>query len=283
MVGACNFTEIVTHKLTFSSRGNEYTGVNFTEVPPPQLSDRSVLEPTAQPVANALGRLQRYFTAFQNCSERFRVDLVGVRPFGGDFKIIEISTQQEVFVELKDGIVEVVTDEESGSLVLRHPLANPAGPDGRRPIFTWKAQWDYLLSADLAQGHAYVFPRDKVPAGWWDRHGIGEMWEGFQAYKINLGRDRCMVRGIEEVLDRTRAENGSMRARNVRPVRPSPDEAWKETEHHLGSGDAGPVARHGWSTSGLRRGFGSAAHEELRGDTYPQWASEVLIELCRAR
>lgn len=32
-----------------------------------------------------------------------------------------------------------------------------------------------------------------------------------------------------------------------------------------------------------RRGFGSAAHAELRGETYHLWASEVLLELCRTR
>ena len=248
-------------------------------MPRPQLSDKSVVAPTIRHAENALVRLQRYFTAFHECSERFRFDLIGVRPFGGDFKLIEISTKQEVFVELKDRLVEVVRDEESGLQVLRHPAVNQAYG---KPMFTWKAQWDYLLSADVAQHYAYFFPRDKIPADWWDQDGILEMSEGFQAYRIDL-RHECIVRDMEKVLDRTRAETGSMRARHVRPVRPLIDEAGEETGYHLGRGDAGLVGRHHWSTAGMRRGFGSAEHGELRGDTYGQWASEVLIELCRAR
>ena len=268
------------HKLIVRSRGNEYTGVEFTGVPPPRLFNASVLEPTIGHADNALKRLQRYFEAFRKCSERFRFELVGVRPFGGDFKFVEILNEQEAFVELKDGMVEVFRDQRSGSSVLRH-LA--AGGDGRKPIFTWKAQWDYLLTADVERDFAYFFPRDKIPAHWWDRDGIKEVREGFQAYRIDLGEPQHTVRDIENVLDRTREENGSMRARHVRPVRPSTDEALKETGYHLGRGDAGPVGRFRWSTAGMRRGFGSAQHGELRGDTHGQWASEVLIELCRAR
>ena len=249
-------------------------------MPPPQLSNTSVVKPTIQHAQNALRRLRRYFTAFQEHSKRFRFDLVGVRPFGGDFKIIEISTEQEVFVELKDGLVEVVRDRGSGLHVLRHRAVNPPN---QRPIFTWKAQWDYLLSADDAQQYAYFFPRDKIPADWWDRDGIKEMREGFQAYRIDLREQNSTVRDIEKALDRTRAETGSMRARHVRPVRPLTAEALQQIGYHRAGGGAAPLGRYTWSTTGLRRGFGSAQHGELRGDTVGQWASEVLIELCRAR
>ena len=249
-------------------------------MPPPRLSNTSVLDPTIQHAGNALERLRRYFTAFHECSKRFRFDLVGVRPFGGDFKIIEISTKQEVFVELKDGLMEVIRDTGRGMQVLRHRAINPAN---QRSVFTWKAQWDYLLSADGAQQYAYFFPRDKIPANWWDRDGVQEMREGFQEYRIDLGQQKSIVRDVEKVLDRTQAETGSMRARHVRPVRPMTAEALQQIGDHWGGGDPGPVGRYTWSTTGFRRGFGSAQHGKLRGDTYGQWASEVLIELCRAR
>lgn len=259
--------------------GNDYTGVKFTGVPPPRLSDRSVVTPTVGHTGNALRRLRPYFMAFRECSERFRFDLIGVRPFGGDFKFIEISTKEEVFVELKDGLVEVDSDNPSGSSVLTHLAVNPTS---QRPIFTWKAQWDYLLTANVPQRYAYFFPRDKIPAHWWDQASAVEMPEGFQAYRIELGQHKCIVRDIEKVLDTTQAETGSMRARYARPVRPFADEAGEETGDDPGCGDIGPVVSHRWSTAGMRRGFGSAQHEDLRGDTYAQWASEVLIELCRA-
>ncbi|KAM0796555.1 hypothetical protein BDR22DRAFT_825007 [Usnea florida] len=245
--------------------GNEYTGVTFPGVPPPQLDDIAAVEPTIHYAENALGRLRRYFQAFHDYSERFRFDLIGVRPF-------------EVFVELKDGIVDVVRDEESGLQVLGHQAVYQAN---QRPIFSWKAQWDYLLSAHVGQRYAYFFPRDKIPADWWDQDGTVKMSEGFQAYRIDLRRQEDIVRDMEIVLDRTRAETGSMRARHVRPVRPL-TEAGEETGDHLGRGDLGLVGKYRWSTAGWSRGFGSAEHGECRRNTYAQWVSEVLIELCRA-
>ena len=38
-----------------------------------------------------------------------------------------------------------------------------------------------------------------------------------------------------------------------------------------------------WNSSTYRRGHGSAAHPQMKGESYYLWASEVLLELCRAK
>ena len=235
------------------------------------------MEPSQHQARSALQRLRRYFTAFHRHSTQFRFDLVGVRPFLGDFKILDLVNHEEVFVELKDGLVDVSWDRQSSSWVLRHPAVNP---DSRRGIFTWKAQWDYLLTADVAQRYAYFLPQDKIPADWWDQGGIREMWGGFQEYRVDLTQPMSTAQDMEKILRRAREETGSIIRRTVRPVRPLMDE---DLDEHLGGDNAEPVGRQRWSTTGVRRGFGSPQQGELRGPTYAQWASEVLIELCRAR
>ena len=111
--------------LTIQSRGNGYTGANFTSTPPPKLFDVSVLEPTQEIQGRARDQIQRYFNAFCRSSRRFRVELVGMRPFLGDLKIVEMSTGQELFIELKKGLADVAWNETSGSLVLKHLASDP--------------------------------------------------------------------------------------------------------------------------------------------------------------
>lgn len=201
----------------------------------------------------------------------------------GDLKIIETSTEQEVFLELKDNFFEIVEDEKSGLAVLRHKQTN----QGLRKIFSWKSQWDYLLTANWTKRIAYILPRDKIPADWWNASVSKEhelkMLEGFEECFVDLRRDDQMVRDIEKVLNTTRTRTGSMRAQNAISIDHSTHEPFDEIEDDLGSDGFDLVSRQRWSTSGFRRGFGSAKHSELRGETYAVWVSEVLIELCRAR
>ncbi len=216
--------------------------------------------------------MRRYFEAFRTHSIRFRVDVIGVRPYLGDMKIVEKSTGQEVMVELKEGYVQV-----GRQAVLRHV----ADDFRQRPIFSWKAHWDYILTTDEIEGIAYMLPRDKIPANWWNAsrppHGVLEMSVGFEEYSIDHRGDGQIVRDIEKILNMTQSKTGSMRAQKVIPVSHS-NEPLDQVERGLGV-----CSDQRWSTSGYRRGFGSADHGELRGETYAVWASEVLIESCRAR
>ena len=92
------------------------------------------------------------------------------------------------------------------------------------------------------------------------------------------------MRGIEKVLDMTQMETGSMRAQKVISIGHSTHNgSLEQSENDMESDALDLVSKHRWSTSNYRRGFGSAEHSELRGDTYAVWASEVFIELCRAR
>lgn len=184
-------------------------------------------------------------------------------------------TEQEVIVELKDGQFQVIQDRRTGSAVLQHEQFTQS----HRKLFSWKAQWDYLLTANWGMNIAYILPRDHIPANWWNASvPLLEMSEGFQEYSIDLSRDVRIVQDIEKVLDTTRIKTGSMRAQKAIPIGQEP---FDQIENDLESVDL--ISGQRWSTSGFRRGFGSAKHGKLRGETYAVWVSEVLIESCRAR
>lgn len=263
-------------------KGNKYTGANFTNTPPPQLFDDSVLRLTQASAEKALDKILLYFEAFRKHLRDFRVKLIGVKPLLGDLKIVEKLTEQEVFVELKREFFYVEHNETSGLTVLRHQQMSES-----RKIFYWKAQWDYLLTANSAMIIAYMLPRDKILTAWWNasvpEDGFLEMSEGFQEYFIDLSHDFRIVGDIEKVLNAMRIRTGSMRARRAIPIDYSMYEPSDQIKDDAESDNLDLVSRQRWSTSGFRREFESAKYGELCGETYAVWVSEVLIESCRAR
>ncbi len=63
-------------------------------------------------------------------------------------------------MELKSGKFQIFRDETSGSEVLQHEQWTGIGGYF---IFSWKAQWDCLLTEDPTRNMAYMLPRDKIP------------------------------------------------------------------------------------------------------------------------
>ena len=304
--------------LTFYSRRNAYTGVVFALAPRPELFDMSILRPRSHSQQTGLDEFWRTFEIFKTHSQRFRVEFVSVSPFLGDMRLIDKITGEEVFVELKLGHCGLVRREHSRLNVLWH-LQAACGQ--KRPIFSWKAQWDYIFTVTSTRQTGYFLPRDDIPTSWWNASCfVGkpkaprrlEMSKGFQEFAIDLHSGLQSVQHMERILSTRQSKTGSMRARTVIPItQPSyqigeedaEDEEGEESEEDAEDeegeegeegveGEEGeeereggrePEVKQGWATSGYRRGFGSTAHPELRGTTYDAWVSEVLTERCRAR
>ena len=265
-------------------RTNRRTNVSFTRVPRPDAFDVSVLEPDLPSFQRALDEIKALFRAFAGNSERFAVTYLDIRPVFGDFKIVHLLTGEESFVEAKTlhCRVEAVG---SGTLLLQH--SQTCLPDPDRAVFTWRAQWDYLythVASDSSSEHALFVPRDKIPKSWWNRPlSEGTVWldwpvdhpDKFEKYLVNRSSDARLVHDMEKILatNSARAQEpisiASVAAATLTEMdRPETPSFFREER---------------WNTSIYRRGHGSAAHHTLRGDTYHGWASEVLLELCRAR
>lgn len=247
-------------------------------MPAPEPQSRSTLEPDFPPWRKGLKEIRRLYHAFRTYSQDFRIEFIRIAPLLGDFKIIytEDGVRREVFVEMKSGHCRV-----SGG-ILEH--AQAALFYTQRPIFSWKAKWDYILT-HIDRDRAIFIPRDEIPKEWWNAaisadRGCQLQWPAekpFEHYMIGLSSESRSVRDLEGVLRRRRSETGSMRAQIPIDIDVDTDPVADESDDN----DLLPESK--WSTRGFQRGFGSPLHEDLRGATYEVWASEALLKLCRER
>ena len=252
-------------------------------MPRPEVFDISVLEPDLLSFRRALDEIVVLFQAFDRYSKNFRIRFCDIRPVLGDFKITHLSTEEEIHVEAKILHCRLSYVASTGFLLLQHSQTCLSSSD--RAVFTWRAQWDYLythVSSELGSKQALFVPRDKIPKTWWNAPLSGEtVWldwpddHSFQRYLVNTTTNEGLVHGIEEIL-----ATNPIKAQEPVPMalldpanlievdtRPEVTQSFFHEE--------------GWDSRGFRRGHGSAAHSELRGETYHMWASEVLLELCR--
>lgn len=226
------------------------------------------------------------YKAFRRHSERFRVEFIGVRPLLGDLKLIDRVTGQELIVELKAGMCKLARQRENGAKVLQHDQI----PRDKGTVFNWTRQWDFLFTALADSLVAFLIPRDRIPKDWWNsQHRVVETADDFGEYRIDRSISRQMVLDIEHVLDFTKETTNSMAARDEIPLGRCPetmlelsdDEDVPERGDKVDDGTDLLLPQR-WSTLAYAKGFGSHKQsDDMRGNTYAFWQSELLWEKCR--
>ena len=284
------------------SRCNEYTGASITGLNPLRYqSVEEVLKPGFRPWVEALELVERFFKAFRARSRAYRVELVSVAPLLGDMKLVHLGTKTEIIIECKHKHCEV---RYSGTHSTIEHQQTKLGFSGTG-IFTWKSQWDWVLTTISAK-RALFLPRDAIPSEWWNAP-LGTsprpvlQWSLLQdrlrEYMIDLRSDDHLVSDIERTLRIHVAKGHSVKAQKPIPIRLIPEGPEDPEDPKAGdtggvtsvdtsaaAGDKGrsaALSAKSWSTTQYRRGFGSAAHPDLRGQTPEAWASEALLEICR--
>ncbi len=251
----------------------------------------SVLQPDSGAFQRALDGILDLYRAFAGHSKRFRISFCDVRPMLGDFKIAHLQTGEFSHVEDKILHCEVIYVEETEAYSLRHAQTCLMSPE--RAVFTWKAQWDYLYShinfnSNFGPKQALFVPRDKIPKSWWNVPlSDATVWlkwpadhsESFREYIVDTSANARLVRDMERILTANPAKaQAPVKVTEMALLADSLTEA-----EPTASAAESFLAEEKWDSSSFRRGHGSPAHPELRGDTYLAWASEVLLELCRQR
>ena len=268
----------------FPRRANRHTGVTFVDVPRPESFDLSVLQPDSSSFRKALDEIIALCRAFDKYSSTFAVRFFDIRPIFGDFKIAHLGTGTESFVEAKTLHCRIRKIRETGGFLLQHLQTSMSS--STRAIFTWRAQWDFLYSHVDGRDQALFVPRDKIPKNWWNVPLSDEaVWldwpadhpESFHRYLVDRTPDARLVRDIEQSLD-----VNSAKAQEPIPMAYITSASLTETDTPPDI-TASFFREEYWNSSTYQRGYGSAAHTELKGDTYHVWASEVLLEMCRAR
>ena len=218
------------------------------------------------------------YRVFREHSRQFRVECVRYSPLLGDFKLVNILEPSQVtFVELKAKHCERISGSENGLVTFRH-LQTLLGFTSR-PLFTWRANWDYLLTI-LDNDSALFIPRDQVPILWWnvplEDDKVWLYWTMQEAEVSNylvLREPTALVSGMERAL----RKNG-WEASNAIPLAPLKFEELAEVEETVSVE----------TTSSLRfdniaSGFGQRCDLVPRADTHALWSSHALMNLCRFR
>ena len=256
-------------------------------VPRPKSYPISALEPDFPAHRHSLNKIKALWNAFHKLSKNYHIDFCDIRPVLGDFKIIHRFTGEESHVEEKTDHCRLVRGEETGGFLLQHSQKSCGSSD--RAVFTWKAQWDFLYASVISSSgpsQALFVPRDKIPKSWWNHPLSNEdVWltwstahtHPVEEYLINTTSDRRLVYGMERILN----QNPKKAQEPIKMAFMEPA-ALLETNTRPNDNQPAFAGEH-WNSSTYRRGHGSAAHPGLKGESYHLWASEVLLELCRAR
>ena len=256
-------------------------------MPRPDSFRLSVLEPDLPTFRRALDEIVVLFRAFERYSKNYRINYCDIRPVFGDFKITHLLTGEDSYVEDKICHCRMEQNTETGLLSLQHLQTSLASTD--RALFTWRVTWDYLythITSSSGRQLALFAPRDRIPKTWWNvplsEEPVWLDWpadhtDSWDKYLVDRTTDDRLVHDIEEILRKNPAKaQEPIPMASVNPATLTEMNSQPETAQSF-------IPEEKWNSSTFRRGYGSAAHAELRGETYQVWASEVLLELCRAR
>ena len=267
----------------------------------------------------ALQQVETLVHAFEAHSTEFRVTLVDICPIVEDCKLIHHPSGTIVFIEIKARHYKIAVDAETGASVLRH---NSKSLGVGRPVFSWQMQWDYIYTTmttvddrdrdedDNAEDHerdshgdddderlsvteAFLLPRDAIPAEWWTlptKPGLSLRWRAdssvdYRQFAVDPSTPRRLVETIEAIFDKRQLECGSIKAQRTQPQRLETDiegEAVASKSRDTTTGEHSLIPKKPWFSDAFQQGFGSSLHPTMRGRTYEVWASETLLELCRA-
>ncbi|KAL8680694.1 MAG: hypothetical protein Q9186_003134 [Xanthomendoza sp. 1 TL-2023] len=152
---------------------NPYTNVEFVGMPRPKTAPAQVLMPQLETWTKALTPIRFLQRIFRCYSETFDIELCNIFPMFGDFKIKHRKDSMEAFVEIKSGHCDVIrgVDRYGNHQIssMQHTANHMIGVD-HRWTFSWKAQWDFLLtfpSSDEEERNeeAFFIAKDALPAG----------------------------------------------------------------------------------------------------------------------
>ena len=213
-----------------------------------------------------------------------------MQPYLGDGKILHVKFGEESHFEAKNCNCVITRDKVSGMYQIQHQDGRKQESTKAAPylyVFTWRAQWDYLYSRSrYGVNKALFVPRDKIPKSWWTAPKVKDSWvewprdelKAAQKYIINTDTALGQVKAMEKILRRNPSKAQDPLEMNPMPASALLGEGETDVED-----DSTYLNHEVWETNEYKKGHGSAAHGTLKEDTYAQWASEILIEICRAR
>ncbi|KAL8782348.1 MAG: hypothetical protein Q9213_005469 [Squamulea squamosa] len=275
---------------------NDYTAAQFDPTIRLSYQNISILEPSYPGWRTAMEMVEVLYRAFKRHSTNFQVKCLDLHPILGDFKFIRNnSTNTEVMMEAKYLHCDITFAGERLTSMTHLQMA--LGFNIRRPIFCWKANWDYMYSVPEKGRFGLFLPRDEIPSFFWNSPEREVSWplsriDDLKPFLIHLKPAERLVEDIERIL-LTRERAHFLKAQNCIPISPyrpitlaeviAPDQDdFEEEMPNNGVVDTVPTsANPGWYTQDFRRGFGSSDHCEMRGDTYEAWAAGALTEICR--
>ena len=256
---------------------------------------------------NGTDVLRRIYDALSAHSDKYRLDLIIIAPYGGDFKIQDRCGSWEGLVEMKTTHCTLGRDPATGELQLKHRAIHPSG---KRLFFTWRTQWHFLFTSVTAEPQSNIkedfdmlIPKCAIPSAWWNTNRdewLSWDYRHCQRFKVPKNSPEELGRTIERIVDTARVEypaiapsipmddlppevvdGGFSGFPNSAQSDPGADRTSGLPDvDRAAAGNSDP--RPGWRTLPFRKGFGDARHDENRG-SYDSWCGAVLQELCRER
>ncbi|KAL9040495.1 MAG: hypothetical protein Q9180_001874, partial [Flavoplaca navasiana] len=190
---------------------NPHTLVKFVGMPKPKLSPVEILQPQFPSWLKSLVPIRFLQRAFRQYSEEFDVELCNVFPMFGDFKIKSRTDATELHVEINSGHCSVTYDEDEYSMSSMRHTQKYLLAGSPRFIFSWMAQWDFLLTftSNDSLDDAFFVIKDAIPADWWNNYADervdwpGEMLHVLEESRISLASPEEAVQQIEAILHET--------------------------------------------------------------------------------
>ena len=296
-------------------RVNPYTKAVF-DVPPPALHPLTALHPGFSEWKAALYTARPILEAFREYPGDFQAEFMEINPILSDLQITHLPSKTSIFVELKTTHCQVVKDG-AGRDVIEHYQKALGYLD--KLLFTFKAQWDYLIttvgplgigqSPKTAPGNlskALCLPRDEIPAHWWKNAEVSQSqgiplltWtsdqeDWLQKYTLNFGNPRELVQDLRRIFG-----SDPTRMKAHREIHMESSSAKILVDDH-GPNEEDEADEEGdgeWEDENdvqdiddvtidnhFRIGFGSPSHPQItHSEVYEFWAYEVFMELCRRR
>ena len=172
-------------KVLKLDRSNPYTDVDYDlcKVENIKAFPASALLPAALPLRQSDHNfIQHIWRALKEHGKHFSVEVPRIKPGHSDMILVHESGLK-VFVELKTGMASFAPHRRS---VLRHAMLHQ-----QRRIFTWTAQWDFLITGLVGEsgGHlsrsGYCFNRDELPDEWFTCEDDSLSWDAGESFLNN--------------------------------------------------------------------------------------------------